>query len=210
MTRTSNWLAADEATLISSKFGVRQKCLPEKLDCRDKRPCQVRAALPTAAAQVWRNFQHGHKPFTFVIVTVRMRPAVSAFCFRVSRQIENLNVTIPKRFTAKHFFNRHRFTPSRAAIVQLHYRDLDASYVIFIRHSVQSVRQPSNDSFPRQPPLRASCGLLGAFSQSCNKRNSTKPQLESSQISCCMRSSNESGGGSASAKCDSAFQCAML
>ena len=50
---------------------------------------------------------------------VTVRPAVSAFGFRVSRQIKNLNLALPDRLAAKDFMDRHTFAPSRISFMQM-------------------------------------------------------------------------------------------
>ena len=85
----------------------------------------------------WRNFKHGNESLCFIILTVTMRPAVSALCLWVSCQLENFNFALPDGLLAKDFVNWHGFAPSRPAVMQLHQRDLDAGNVIrFIRHKV--------------------------------------------------------------------------
>jgi hypothetical protein len=68
-----------------------------------------------------------------------MRPSAGTPGFRVSRQIKNLNPAFPDGLAAKDFMDGRGFPPSRAAIVPLHHRHLNArtmNVIPFIRHSV--------------------------------------------------------------------------
>ncbi len=81
-----------------------------------------------------RDFKHGHKPLTFVIPAITMRPAVAAFSLWVSCQIENLNLSLPYGFAAKDFMDRHGFAPNRSAVVQLLNGHLQPSQIILFIH----------------------------------------------------------------------------
>jgi hypothetical protein len=162
-------LAFKDLAFHWSLFG---SCPNSGANCRDRRNNR-------------RNFQNGNEPFCFVVRAIWMRPAVSTFGLWMAIQIENLDFAFPDCFAAKYFMDWRGLAPSRAAIVQLHYRHLHAGNVFrFIRHNVQRVRQPSNGSFQFQPPLPVSFSKPREFSRNCNKRNSMQPQLQSFQAFC--------------------------
>jgi hypothetical protein len=84
-----------------------------------------------------RDFKHDDKPFAFVFFAITMRPAVTAFGFGVSLQIENFNLALPDGLAARVFMDTHGLVPNRAATVQLHYRRFEAGYVIpFFQHNL--------------------------------------------------------------------------
>jgi membrane-associated phospholipid phosphatase len=56
-----------------------------------------------------------------------MRPAVSAFCLRVSRQIKNFNLALPYGLAAKNFMDRHSFNISGFAFLHI----FDQPYNLF-------------------------------------------------------------------------------
>ena len=63
----------------------------------------------------WK-FQDGDE-----LLWLAMRPAVAAFGLWVSSQIENFNVTLPKRLAAKDFFHRHSSDVFGVSLVQVKY-----------------------------------------------------------------------------------------
>ncbi len=140
----------------------------------------------------WRDFQDCYKTFLRITFASLVRPSISAFSFWVSVQVKDFNFALPDGLAAKDFCDRHGLTMNRSAVVKLRNGGLQSGDVIsFILHSVPPVQQLSMRSLPRPQLEPGSCGLSYAFSRSCNKRNSMRPQLESFQTFCCKHSLNE-------------------